>query len=99
MMAYHLSLAAKQHLLTIRAFSVEHWGIEQADNYLFGIRKQLQLLAKTPQMGIRCNNMAAESFYFPYKSHVIYYIISDERLVIAAILHQRQAPQAHLIRL
>jgi len=35
-------------------------------------------------------------FSFPYGSHMLYYRIEEEQLVVFAVLHQRMVPTEHL---
>jgi toxin ParE1/3/4 len=89
---------SKQDLIQIRRFTVERWGHEQSGHYLGNLKKTLQLLSEMPSMGKTCCEELGKNLnLFLFGSHVIYYhLISDERIVVVAILHQSMVPAKHL---
>ena len=40
--------------------------------------------------------MGAEVLSFPHVSHVIYYVLHEQQLVVFGVLHKRMVPMNHL---
>lgn len=98
MIQYLFTEESQRDLIQIRQFTLEHWGPKQSIDYLTDLKKTLQLLAEMPAMGKNCFEDCGKDVYrFPFGSHVIYYLtMSDNEIVIVAILHQSMVPEKHL---
>ncbi|WP_323816556.1 type II toxin-antitoxin system RelE/ParE family toxin [Cellvibrio sp. NN19] len=84
-----------EHLKAIANYSRKTWGIQQQKQYLSGLRSVLSQLSETPLMGTL--RFTAEHIYsFPYVSHMIYYRIQQDQIIILAVLHQSMTPEVHL---
>lgn len=95
-MKFVLTFNAKQDLIKIRQFTLQTWGQEQSKKYLSGLKAQLTLLAEQPRMGKPRSDIATNAYSFPYVSHMIYYVVNDEQLIVFAVLHKNMLPITHL---
>lgn len=96
MSGYRLTPDAQADLVEIRHYTLEKWGTAQSQKYLSELRKILRVLAGTPVPGKARADLGSDVFSFPHSSHVIYYVIHEERLVVFAVLHKRMLPRKHL---
>lgn len=93
---YRLTPEARTDLIEIRRYTLETWGTAQSQKYLSELRKTLRVLAGTPAPGRARADLGSDVFSFPHASHVIYYVIHEERLVVFAAQHKRMVPRKHL---
>lgn len=98
MSQYKFTEQSQQDLIQIRRFTLEHWGSDQSIHYLSDLKKILQLLSEMPLIGKNCLDDLGKNVYrFPFGSHIIYYLmLSEEEIVIVALLHQSMVPGKHL---
>lgn len=96
MRGFRLTSDAQSDILEIRRFTVSQWGVDQAQRYLAEFRRAMQLLAETPSLGKARPDVGLHVSSFPHASHVIYYIVHEQQLVVFAVLHKRMVPARHL---
>ena len=94
--SYSLSSEAKQDIRGIRQYTIEKWGTDQATLYISGLRKQMQLLGNSSTLGKHCPDLMEGLYCFPQKSHVIYYMITDNGISVVGVLHKKMIPKLHL---
>ncbi len=94
---YQLIPDAQSDLIEIRHYTVAQWGEAQSKKYLTGLRQTIWLLAKTPSLGKPRPEVGMNVSSFPHVSHVIYYVVHDQQLVIFGALHKRMVPTKHLV--
>ena len=93
---YRLSRKADQDIQAIFEFGAERFGIAQAEIYLTGLHKQLDLLADKPEAW---PHIEIKNTYFQrcvYESHSIYYQQVNADIVIVRVLGQQDIDQAFL---
>jgi toxin ParE1/3/4 len=93
---FRLTQDAKLDLINIRRYTVQQWGIEQSRKYITKLRKTIQLLSENPLLGKPRPEVGDDVASFPYASHVIYYIMNRQQLVVFGILHKHMVPNKHL---
>jgi len=96
---YRLTPDAQTDLIEIRRFTVNQWGTAQSQKYLFELRQTIRLLAETPSLGkSRPDVESSESsvLSFPHASHVIYYVVHEQQLIVFGVLHKCMVPLNHL---
>ena len=71
-------------------------GEAQSKKYLFELRQTLHLLAETPSLGKPRPDVGEDVLSFPHISHVIYYVVHAQQLVVFGVLHKRMVPVNHL---
>lgn len=96
MPAFRLTPDAQADLIEIRRYTLQQWGAEQSQKYLCEIRNTMGLLAETPALGKSRPEVGANVYSFPQGSHIIYYVVHEQQLVVFGVLHKRMAPLAHL---
>jgi toxin ParE1/3/4 len=94
---YHFTPDAQSDLIEIRRFTLQQWGSAQSLKYLSELRKTIRLLAETPSLGKSRPEVGTNVLSFPYVSHVIYYVMHEQQLVIFGVLHKRMVPVNHLV--
>lgn len=96
MVAYRLTRDAQTDLIEIRRYTLKQWGVEQSKKYLLELRQTIKVLSETPSMGKQRHEVGVDVFSFPYVSHVIYYIVNKEQVVVFGVLHKSMVPLLHL---
>ena len=71
-------------------------GVAQSRKYLAELRVTIQLLAETPALGKGRPDVGPDVFSFPQGSHVIYYLVHGQQIVVFGVLHRRMVPLNHL---
>ena len=96
MLSYRLTPDAQTDLIEIRRFTVKQWGTAQAQKYLLELRQTIRLLAETPSLGKSRPDVGSNVLSFPHVSHVIYYVVHEQQLIVFGVLHKRMVPLNHL---
>ena len=96
MKTYVLSLEAEADLNDIFDYSEREFGFEQAVRYLASIEKVLESLVSNPFSGRERKDIRPDLFSFPHISHVIFYRIINENLVVVRVLHASRDQIKHL---
>ena len=96
MARFALARAAVGDLESIADYTAERWGARQAAAYLEALEIRLRDLAERPASGRARDALAPGLRSFPFESHVIFYQQTEDGIVVARILHQRQDPERHL---
>lgn len=93
---YRFTPDAQSDLIDIRRFTVQQWGAAQSQIYLSDLRSTIRLLAETPSLGKPRPEVGEHVLSFPHVSHVIYYVIHEQQVVVFGVLHKRMVPLNHL---
>jgi toxin ParE1/3/4 len=93
---YRLTPDAKSDLIEIRRFTIKQWDVAQSQKYLSQLRQTIRLLAETPTLGKSRPDVGADVLNFPQASHVIYYVLHEQQLVVFGVLHKHMVPLNHL---
>ncbi len=93
---YRLTTDAGRDLSGIREFTKNRWGNEQSRKYLVELRKTLTVLSDNPLIGIRRSDIDEGTYSFSHASHVIYYLLEKNHLIVTGILHSSMVPANHL---
>ena len=94
--AYRLTPDAQADLIEIRRYTLNQWGKDQSQKYLSELRQTIQLLSETPTIGKQRHEVGADVFSFPHASHVIYYTLYEQQVVVFAVRHKNMVPFIHL---
>lgn len=89
---------AKNHIRSVRLYSVRRWGLNVANAYINSLRVTItDILALQPFIGRdRSQDLYTGILSFPVESHIIYYREISDGIEILAVLHQTQDPHQHL---
>jgi len=93
---YKLSSLAQSHLRKVKSYTVENFSELQWRTYKDTLLSGLQMLADNPGVGISCDEIYPNGFYFPIGKHTAYFTKEDGFILIVAVLGQPQLPQNHL---
>ena len=96
MPSYRFTGDAQSDLIKIRGYTLKEWGNEQSKKYLSNLRQTIRLLSETPTIGKQRPDISSDVFSFPHVSHVIYYMLRNEQLVVFGVLHKSMVPNIHL---
>jgi len=96
MPAYRLTPDAQADLIEIRRHTTERWGMAQSQKYLSELRQTIRLLCETPFLSKSRSEVALDVLSFPYVSHVTYYVVHEQQLVVFGVLHKRMVSLNHL---
>ncbi len=96
MAMYKLTKDAQADLIHIRQSTLSQWGRKQSETYLSELHQTIILLSKSPEMGKKRADISADTLSFPHASHIIYYELQHEHLLVFAVLHKSMVPNNHL---
>lgn len=91
-----LTPAARADLDAIWNYTVEHWGMDQAEAYVRSLTNAMQLLASSPSLGRKIDDIRQGYLKFPVASHVIFYRAAQDGIDIVRVLHKRMDIDQHL---
>ena len=87
---------ASRDLKGIWAYTAQQWGAEQADRYLYGIDREIQMLLQFPEIGTSCISIRAGYRVLHVKSHLVFYLRKGQRLEIVRVLYDGMDVKDHL---
>lgn len=86
-MEIRLTRTAAQNLEDIYLYTAREFGVVQAERYRQRLDEAFRRLAQFPQMGIRSSGRTRR---FEVESHLVFYRVEQETLVISRVLHSSQ---------
>ncbi len=89
MKALRLLPSAQRDLDAIWNYTAAAWGIEQAETYIAALRWDMERLCEYPQLGPPHRSRVAEFRKLPSGHHLIFYLVRDQTVEVARILHER----------
>ena len=96
MPSYRFTAEAQSDLIKIRGYTLKQWGGKQSKKYLSELRQTIRLLSETPAIGKQRSDISSDVFSFRHVSHVIYYMLHKNQLVVFGVLHKGMVPNIHL---
>ena len=97
MTSYSLRALARDDLGVIWDYTVEQWGVEQAERYLNILFTCFEDLAANPQLGRQRDDVKPGYRSFPQGRHVVFYVDTPAGIEIIGIVHQSADVDSHLI--
>ncbi|MGB5614461.1 MAG: type II toxin-antitoxin system RelE/ParE family toxin [Sedimenticolaceae bacterium] len=94
--AYALRELAVADLEAIWVYTVEQWGVEQAERYLKSLFACFEDLAENPQLGRQRDEVKAGYRSFPQGRHVVFYLVVPAGIEVMGIVHQSADVDSHL---
>ena len=85
---YRIRSVAQSDLESIWLYTLEQWGVEQANSYLKAIINRFDWLVDNPLLGKRRDDIKQGYYCFPEGMHIIFYQIKDDQIEIIGIPHQ-----------
>ena len=97
MAAYRLTPKAVDDLDGIYEYTIENFGLGQAQDYLNGLHQRFEELAERPALGRGADRLAPGLRRFPYQSHVVFYKPEDRGVLIVRVLHESMDVPRHFV--
>ncbi len=86
---YSLRELAQDDLESIWLYTVEKWGVVQADAYLEALIQRFDWLAENSASGKSRDDIKQGYYCFPEGLHLVFYIRKNNEIEIIGIPHQR----------
>jgi toxin ParE1/3/4 len=96
MAEYRLTPAAERDLEDIWTYTVQNWGVEQADLYADSLTAAFAELAQSPKLAPSCDHIRPGYRRRSVERHMIYFRITDYGVAVVRILHDRMDAPRHL---
>lgn len=96
MAKYLLSELARQDIISIRDYTMDTWGEEQASKYLSQLEQRFEWLAENPEAGKNRDDVKKEYRSYPEGRHVIFYRIREDLVEVLGVVHQSEDIEYHL---
>lgn len=96
MPAFFLRPKAISDLERIWDYTLEKWGVEQAEHYLRMINESFALLATDPSLGRSCDSVRPGYFRHRVGRHAIFYRVGQTGIEVVRVLHLQMDPPRHL---
>jgi toxin ParE1/3/4 len=95
---YRLSRLALADLKSIGRYTVQQWGLEQAERYIDDLARILSMLAASPALGRACDQIRKGYRRMEHGRHVIFYRVRPKNagIDVIRILHDRMPPRSYL---
>ena len=86
-MRWRLSGPANRDIIQIYTQGVEHFGFAQVEKHLDELNAVFDRIAVYPQLGRLRHEVAPPARMIPFRSHLIFYDIGEEEILILRIRH------------
>lgn len=93
---YQLTNEAVQELENIYRYSMDNFGRTQAKRYLTDLHDVFELLADNPYLGRDCGYIKEGYRKHEHQRHVVYYKATENGILVARILGEKQNQKEHL---
>ena len=93
---YVLSPEAKKSLSQISNYTLNNHGETQRKKYLKSLREKMRLISKSPDLGLKRDEIKEGYYSIFVEKHFIYYRINETQIEIIDVLHQSMEPRLHL---
>jgi toxin ParE1/3/4 len=80
---------ANRDIEQVYLFGITNYGLSEADKYIDGINNKITALLNTPFLGTKYISLSSKlksTYKVYYKSHIIFYQITQKQIVILAVL-------------
>lgn len=95
-MVYKLSVRALKDVEQLFLYSIEKFGVQQAENYVQTLEQTFQLLADFPTIGRNAGHIRPELRAHAHQSHTIYYRIKTNHIFIVRVLSNKMDHPRHM---
>jgi toxin ParE1/3/4 len=96
MSALRLSPAARADLDSIWTYTAHRWDLDQAEAYARSLSNAMQLLASSPDLGRKIDDIRPGDLKFPAASHIIFYRKVAGGIEVIRILHKSMDVERHI---
>jgi toxin ParE1/3/4 len=95
-MGFVLSPRAKADIDDIWAYTVERWGLAQAEHYVGLIGRAVAAAGERPGLGHACDDVREGYFKLRVGSHLIFYRLQGADIDVVRVLHGRMDAGRHV---
>jgi len=95
-MRYKLSNKTEQDLRLIYRYTQLKFGSLQADTYLTCLDETLELIANSPAITQKVDDIRTGYQRYLYQEHAIFFIKKNKHMYVVRVLHQQMKVQLHL---
>ena len=92
---YRLSPEADRDMELIWLYTLEQWGLDQANRYTDDLTAAFSQLSENPRIGAISEDIRKGYRRSRVGRHTIYYRITDYGIAVIRILHDRMLPKRH----
>ncbi|HXN88392.1 MAG TPA: type II toxin-antitoxin system RelE/ParE family toxin [Methylocella sp.] len=96
MTRFVVSPRAQADLDAIWEYTVNRWGIEQAEFYVRQLETAIKAVAAEPLRGRSCEDIRAGYKKYPAGSHVLFFRLTSAGIDVVRILHRHMDFERHL---
>lgn len=96
MAEYRLTPAAERDLEAIWTFTVQQWGIGQANRYIDFLAAAFAELAQSPMTAPACDHVRPGYRRWSVERHMIYFRVTSYGIAVVRVLHDRMDAPRHL---
>jgi toxin ParE1/3/4 len=96
MSRFVLSPRARADLDEIWSYTMQRWGVDQAERYLRRIAEAVDLITENPDLGRNCDHVRQGYQKYPVGSHVLFYRQIQDMIDVVRILHRQMDFDRHL---
>jgi toxin ParE1/3/4 len=93
---YSFSYKAEQDISHIFEYSIETFGLVQAQQYNSELQVCLERLSANPNLGRNSFEIRANLKYFYFQSHTIYYVSNADGVLVVRILGNQMDAKRHM---
>lgn len=95
MRALLVTPAARDDLSEIWDYTEERWDGAQAETYVLELHAAAERVAEDPSRGRPADEVRLGYRRYGIGSHLLFYVVRDDAVIIVRILHQRKDPTRH----
>lgn len=96
MVSYNLSSRAAIDIAEIYEYGIFTFGLKQAQKYLKGLETYLESLLIRPELRREASYLSKNIYFSRYKSHLIFFSLSETKTFVIRILEQHMDFSKHL---
>jgi toxin ParE1/3/4 len=86
MLKIHKQANAENDLVDIWVYSLERWGLTQADQYVDNLEESIKTIAANPKLGTSCDYVREGYRKLHVKEHYVFYKLTLDTLHIIRVL-------------
>ncbi|MFA5948841.1 MAG: type II toxin-antitoxin system RelE/ParE family toxin [Hyphomicrobium sp.] len=96
MPGFRLSERAEADLVVIFDYTLQAFGAFQAEAYVEGLKRSCGLIVDFPGIGTAADELLPGMRRFRFQSHLIFYSVVNEVVVVRAFVHARRSVRGEL---
>ncbi|WP_446471518.1 type II toxin-antitoxin system RelE/ParE family toxin [Xenorhabdus stockiae] len=93
---FSLKPKAVQDLEAIFNYSYQEFGLKKAERYIKDIDRVFHMLSGSPGIARSCNRIRPGLKAFPIASHIIFFRLVEDGILVIRVLHQSMDYSRHI---